>query len=94
MCPFSAIVMVEDKKGFLYPVIDKNKCRDCGLCKSVCQTHKVLSEVEESKTFKFVLDDNTVRQQRPDLMVLSWKSSVGKLDMILSKAWKELWKCW
>lgn len=58
VCPFSAIVMVEDKKGFLYPVIDKNKCRDCGLCKSVCQTHKLLSEVEESKTFKFVLDDN------------------------------------
>lgn len=58
VCPFSAIVMVEDKKGFLYPVIDKDKCRDCGLCKSVCQTNKELSEVKESNTFKFVLDDN------------------------------------
>lgn len=36
LCPKKCIKMVEDKEGFLYPVIDKTKCIKCGKCKSVC----------------------------------------------------------
>ena len=35
-CPHRAISMNEDKEGFLYPVIDTDKCVDCGLCRKVC----------------------------------------------------------
>lgn len=35
-CPKRAITMQEDKEGFLYPFIDKEKCIDCGLCQKVC----------------------------------------------------------
>lgn len=35
-CPTKAISMVEDKEGFLYPVIDKNRCIKCGLCVNIC----------------------------------------------------------
>lgn len=35
-CPTNAISMVEDERGFLYPVITEDKCVDCGLCKKVC----------------------------------------------------------
>ena len=28
--------MIEDKEGFLYPVIDKIKCVNCKLCEDVC----------------------------------------------------------
>lgn len=34
-CPVSAIDM-QESEGFLYPVIDKSKCINCGLCRSIC----------------------------------------------------------
>ena len=36
ICPKSAISMVENDEGFLYPKIDDKKCIDCGLCKKTC----------------------------------------------------------
>lgn len=41
VCPKNAIMMVEDKEGFLYPQIDKNKCVECGRCDEVCEREKV-----------------------------------------------------
>ncbi len=36
ICPKSAIKMVEDERGFKYPIIDPKKCINCGLCKKTC----------------------------------------------------------
>ena len=36
ICPVGAISVQEDKEGFLFPAVDKEKCTNCGLCKSVC----------------------------------------------------------
>lgn len=36
ICPKHAIVMLENKEGFLYPVVNEDKCIDCGLCLKVC----------------------------------------------------------
>ena len=36
ICPKGAIKMKPDNEGFLYPVINKQLCIDCGLCKNVC----------------------------------------------------------
>jgi coenzyme F420-reducing hydrogenase beta subunit len=36
ICPKSAIQMLPDDEGFLYPAIDDNLCNNCGLCKKVC----------------------------------------------------------
>lgn len=35
-CAFGAIEMVEDEKGFDYPIIISNKCIRCYRCLSVC----------------------------------------------------------
>lgn len=35
-CPKDAITMKEDDYGFKYPVVDKSKCINCGLCDRVC----------------------------------------------------------
>lgn len=37
ICPKGAIAMQEDEFGYVYPVIDDEKCVKCGLCKKVCQ---------------------------------------------------------
>lgn len=41
VCPKNAIVMVEDKEGFLYPQIDSSRCVGCGRCDEVCERKKV-----------------------------------------------------
>ena len=36
ICPKNAISMVLDEKGFKRPIIDEDKCVNCGLCKKSC----------------------------------------------------------
>ena len=36
VCPKGAITMQEDENGYVYPVIDDEKCVKCGLCKKAC----------------------------------------------------------
>lgn len=36
VCPVDAISMREDKRGFVYPSINLEKCIDCHLCEKVC----------------------------------------------------------
>lgn len=40
VCPTQAITMRSDEKGFLYPLIEENKCINCGLCVKVCDFKK------------------------------------------------------
>lgn len=35
-CPHNAISMKPDALGFLYPIVDTEKCIDCGACENVC----------------------------------------------------------
>lgn len=44
ICPVNAISMIEDEKGFLYPIINENKCINCGLCENVCPIINVKNE--------------------------------------------------
>lgn len=72
VCPKSAIAMVEDIQGFIYPAVNPEKCVDCGLCLKVCNaeiTYK--SEVVDSYAVK-----NTSRE------ILKKSSSGGISDAI------------
>ena len=35
-CPKEAISMCADEEGFKYPVIDRNRCVECGKCVRTC----------------------------------------------------------
>ncbi len=49
ICPQSAISMRENNRGFLYPVIDKNKCTDCEKCKKTCE--EIVKKQSVQKTY-------------------------------------------
>lgn len=52
ICPKSAISMVEDENGFVYPQIDADKCVECGACSRVCDFKKpVVNKQFEKKCF-------------------------------------------
>ncbi len=40
VCPKQCITMQADEEGFLYPVINREVCIDCGLCEKVCPFEK------------------------------------------------------
>lgn len=40
-CPTHAISMVEDKKGYLIPVVDESKCIGCGACEYLCPSRPI-----------------------------------------------------
>lgn len=40
ICPFGAIVIETDEKGFSYPSVDNKVCKNCMKCRLVCQTYQ------------------------------------------------------
>lgn len=54
ICPQSAITMQMDECGFLYPMIDSQKCIDCGLCLKKCSFqngYKKRKEFEPARSY-------------------------------------------
>ena len=43
ICPRSAIEMIPDEEGFLYPEIDKTKCIRCFRCLNICPLRELKS---------------------------------------------------
>lgn len=60
VCPKKAIKMIENKEGFLYPTIDKEKCVNCGLCKKKCPINS-LNENKSTNKCYVGYDKNTDR---------------------------------
>lgn len=50
-CPVHCISMEEDIEGFLYPVVDSNKCINCGLCEKCCPMNTSNSPVISSTIY-------------------------------------------
>lgn len=46
ICPQSAISMVANEEGFLYPHINEALCNDCGLCSRTCPVNGVAQVIE------------------------------------------------
>ncbi len=50
-CHQNAISMVLDEQGFKYPVVNQEKCTDCGLCDKVCPFDKPQSAPPVQETY-------------------------------------------
>jgi coenzyme F420-reducing hydrogenase beta subunit len=50
VCSKNAILMQPDDLGFFYPVVDVEKCNDCGLCETVCAFNPDYSKKENLET--------------------------------------------
>ena len=65
VCPKNCINFSRDAQGFLYPVVNKESCIDCGLCEKVCP---VINKINQSKNNPSTLYavksyDDAVREQ-------------------------------
>lgn len=64
ICPSNSITMVNDKKGFYYPLINTEICIECGLCKEHCPiiNEQKTDKVNFPRTFAFVNEDISVKK--------------------------------
>lgn len=63
VCSKSAILMKEDKEGFLFPQIDTVKCVDCKKCENVCPIlHPLEPETSKKEAYAFINNDEHVRR--------------------------------
>jgi ferredoxin len=66
ICPTNAITMEEDKEGFRYPVVDEEKCIDCGACDKACirkTNHKIEYTEKYPKVFSVMNKQEEVRMK-------------------------------
>ena len=76
VCAHRAITMQADAEGFLYPVIDRDRCADCGLCEQVCPVIHQASSTQPLKVYAARSCDDDLRRQ----------SSSGGIFTLLAEA--------
>lgn len=62
-CPVKCIAMQEDNEGFLYPIIDKTICIDCGLCEKVCPVINQRSPQKPLKIYAAINKNQQIRNE-------------------------------
>lgn len=63
ICPKNAIEMQADEKGFLHPVINQDKCINCGKCKKACPVLNKLENSNRPVAYAAYNKDYNVRKQ-------------------------------
>lgn len=61
ICPSHAIEMKEDEYGFKYPIIDNNKCINCGLCEKVCPILNKKTRDNKPEAYAIINKDENIR---------------------------------
>lgn len=79
-CPKHSITMQMDEEGFLYPVVDKTTCIECGLCEKVCP---VLNKNKEA------LPLNVFAAKNNDDAICKQSSSGGVFFLLAEKTIKD-----
>lgn len=74
-CPKNCISLVNDNEGFLYPVVDKESCIDCGLCEKVCPIINEGTPRDPIKVFAAINTNEEIRM----------KSSSGGIFTLLAE---------
>ena len=86
ICPVWAITMETDNKGFKYPLIDKKKCINCGMCGKVCPIINSQKWNNINNAYAMINNDEKTRLESS-----SWGIFSLLANAILSKWWIVFW---
>lgn len=62
-CPKNCITMTENGEGFLYPIIDKETCVNCGLCEKECPMLHPNNDIDLNEAFGAITNDQDILLQ-------------------------------
>ena len=80
-CKRTAIKMVEDSLGYLYPVIDNSRCVECGMCERKCPLKNNGVKIEQSGIICFA-----ATHKNDDIQM---KSSSGGAFSAIVDVWRQ-----
>ena len=86
ICPHSAIQMLPDKLGFLYPVVDEAKCVDCSLCDKACS---FVPDIEVVKTVPQNAKVDVLAVRHKDSEILAQSQSGGAFSAMAELVLKD-----
>lgn len=62
-CPKQCITLEGNNEGFFYPVVDVEKCVECGLCEKVCPVLHESKSREPLNVFAAINEDEVIRKE-------------------------------
>lgn len=80
-CPKDAVSLPENYEGFYFPVIDNDKCIDCGLCDKVCPQVTAQPMQNACKAYYGWATDDAIRKT---------SSSGGLFICLRSMSWRRM----
>ncbi len=93
-CVHNAISMKRDKEGFLYPIIDPNKCTKCDICEKVCPVINQKLPSEPIKTYAAKNKDEIVRLQSSSggIFTLLATKTINNRGVVFGAKFNEQWE--
>ena len=93
-CAHNAISMKRDKEGFLYPIIDPNKCTKCDICEKVCPVINQKLPSEPIKTYAAKNKDEIVRLQSSSggIFTLLATKTINNGGIVFGAKFNEQWE--
>lgn len=61
VCPRDAISLIENTKGFIYPLIQESECIHCNRCINVCPVNKTINGFEYRSVYAALTKNDKVR---------------------------------
>ncbi|MDM8326134.1 Coenzyme F420 hydrogenase/dehydrogenase, beta subunit C-terminal domain [Bacteroides gallinaceum] len=95
-CPKRCISMKEDEEGFLYPVVDKNICINCGQCEKVCpllnRPEKIVPQPQEVLAVKNRNEEERIASSSGGVFIALAKKILEKGGVVFGAVFDETWE--
>ena len=93
-CPKHCITMQSDSEGFLYPIVNKENCIDCGLCEKVCHELHPYEERKPLNVYAAINNDEEIRLKSSSggIFYLLAEKTISEGGLVFGAKFDEDWQ--
>lgn len=97
VCPHNAITMIPDNLGFLYPMVNAEKCVNCGICNKTCQFNDDYKRYDNYDTplafqFRISKDEELLKSQSGGAFFAIAEKFIAEKGYVYGAAFTDSWK--
>ena len=93
-CPKHCITMQADSEGFLYPMVNKEDCIDCGLCEKVCHELHPYEQRKPLNVYAAINKDEDIRLKSSSggIFYLLAEKTISECGVVFGARFDEDWQ--
>lgn len=93
-CPKHCITMQTDSEGFLYPMVNKEDCIDCGLCEKVCHELHPYEQRKPLNVYAAINKDEDIRLKSSSggIFYLLAEKTISDGGVVFGARFDEVWQ--